>query len=310
MAVRHCPARLRPSRAGAAAAARRHGCPWGGPPVRDARSEPGSAVHGVRSRRRPCRSARIAPTRPTSSRRTARHSRRVLGRPRPHPRHLRDRRPHPRSPRPCHPSIRPHRNPGHAVTEYSPSVTLSADLSARGWSRAGFHPRPGAGEPTADLATQGRRHPRRAGAEHHRRGCRRWGRPVHRRSGRGGHDPQSALRRCDGDVHDDRQGQLRLPHDDPTTGRTGPGSRFGEGARHYSERFHGIGLSLRRRDHVAGGCRGENSVGTHWTCDAGQAAVDRQIISADFLGRLCRPRCPLPRLTSKAPSPYAVRAPR
>ena len=76
MVVRHCPARPRPSRAGAAAAARRHGCPWGGPPVRDARSEPGSAVHGVRSRRRPCRSARIAPTRPTSSRRTARHSRR------------------------------------------------------------------------------------------------------------------------------------------------------------------------------------------------------------------------------------------
>lgn len=42
-------------------------------------------------------------------------------------------------------------------------------------------------------------------------------------------------------------------------------------------------------DHVAGGCRGENSVGTHWTCYAGQAAVDQQIIGADFLGDYVAP---------------------
>jgi hypothetical protein len=37
--------------------------------------------------------------------------------------------------------------------------------------------------------------------------------------------------------------------------------------------------------HVNGGCRGLTSDGREWQCYLGQAAVDQQIISADFLGQ-------------------------
>jgi hypothetical protein len=36
--------------------------------------------------------------------------------------------------------------------------------------------------------------------------------------------------------------------------------------------------------HVNGGCRSLNSAGTVWQCYLGDAAVDQQIVSADFLG--------------------------
>jgi hypothetical protein len=38
--------------------------------------------------------------------------------------------------------------------------------------------------------------------------------------------------------------------------------------------------------HVNGGCRSLNAKGTTWRCWIGQAAVDHQIISQDFLGEL------------------------
>lgn len=42
-------------------------------------------------------------------------------------------------------------------------------------------------------------------------------------------------------------------------------------------------------DKVAGGCRGVDAAGLRWTCYAGQAAVDQQIIGQDFLGQAVPP---------------------
>lgn len=37
---------------------------------------------------------------------------------------------------------------------------------------------------------------------------------------------------------------------------------------------------------VAGGCRGEDDEGLHWTCYAGQAAVDHEVIGPQLLGEV------------------------
>lgn len=39
-----------------------------------------------------------------------------------------------------------------------------------------------------------------------------------------------------------------------------------------------------RTEHVNGGCRSLNAEGTEWRCYLGQAAVEQEIIGADFLG--------------------------
>ncbi|GAA3512240.1 hypothetical protein GCM10022234_03520 [Aeromicrobium panaciterrae] len=38
-------------------------------------------------------------------------------------------------------------------------------------------------------------------------------------------------------------------------------------------------------DNIAGGCIGQDAAGLHWTCYAGDRAVEMEIISKDFLGQ-------------------------
>lgn len=77
------------------------------------------------------------------------------------------------------------------------------------------------------------------------------------------------------------------PPGDPTLSTPDPGS--GKMAPVGPDDYRGAGYEFVVDDHVAGGCRGQDHAGRHWICYSGQAAVDRAIISQDFLGQYVPP---------------------